>query len=354
MRFLRRWSVFIVLGGLLAALLVSKLLLSPSSQPTAGGGGGGGRQAAVVRVHAVEPEDVRERIVLNGSLVADEGVLLRAETSGAVVGVHFNEGGCVRRGDLLIKIRDDELQAQRRSAIYDLELASLNERRQERLLQSQSTTQEAFDEARIRRQNVEAQVALIDARIAKTELRAPFDGRIGLRNISPGAMVDTNTVVAALQAVDLLKVDFSVPERYLAEIATGQMISLRVEGVDRTFEGEIIAIEPRIDEVTRTLLCRARVHNDEGVLLPGGFATIELFLRRLDNAMMVPSVAIIPDLERTTLFVATDGRAEERVVRIGLRTADRVQVTEGLRPGDQVIVAGMQGLRNGTAVEVIP
>lgn len=313
----------------------------------------GSRPSAVVRVMEVEPTALNERLRLTGSLMADESVRLRGETSGIITGIFFDDGSRVAAGQLLVKIRDDELQAQRRARMLDIELARIQAERQERLLRSESTTQEAFDEARIRLETMKADLALIDARIAKTEVRAPFDGLIGLRQVSMGAFLETSTVIASLQAIDSIKMDIPIPERFLPRIRVGMEISFRIDGFDEIFSGTIKAIDPRIQESTRTLVCRAIIDNREGKLLPGGFATIDFALNRLNNAIMVPSTAILPDLEVTTVFVVEGDRAVSRQVQTGIRTRDRIQIIEGLSAGEVLIVAGLQGLRDGSPVTVM-
>jgi membrane fusion protein, multidrug efflux system len=348
----QRWGFFGVLLLGIGLMLVPKFVLTgrdaaPTGRPA------GGRPPLMVRTEKVQPGLLEERLLLTGDLVADDGVSVRAEVSGKIVGIHFEEGSQVRSGQLLLKIRDDDLQAQLRSALKDLELAQIQERRQARLLGSQSTTQEAFDEARVRREKLEAEVDLIRARIDRTEVRAPFDGRIGLRQVSVGALIDPSIVVATLQTTHALKVDFAVPERYLGAIRTGLALQLRVSGVDRAFKATIDAIEPRIDAATRSILCRARIEDAAGLLLPGGFASIELTLSSNPLALLIPTVALIPDLARTTVYVVENGVAMERLVQIGQRTEHQIEIVSGIRTGEEVVIAGLQGLRPGATVQVL-
>lgn len=353
MQFLRRWSLFFVIPVFLLVLIVPKWISSAADSSSGNASTQGGRPAPAVRAITIEPETLRERLILNGTLQAEDRVQLRSEISGRVTGIYFSDGSIAEEGELLVKIRDDDLQAQRRAKQTQIELAEIQLRRQQRLLESESTTQEAFDEARIRRRTLEAELELIDAQIAKTEIRAPFSGRIGLRQISVGTLLEPNTVVTSIQDVRKLKVDVAVPERHMPRVHEGMAIDLRVDGVDRPYRGEVVAIDPQINVNTRTLTLRAEIDNTEGNLRPGGFATIELVLSEIEDAMMIPATAVIPDLDRTTVYVLQEDRAIAREVRTGLRTRERVHITEGLRPGEQVIVAGLQDLRDGTRVNLL-
>ncbi|MCC5835451.1 MAG: efflux RND transporter periplasmic adaptor subunit [Opitutales bacterium] len=301
----------------------------------------------------VEAENLRDRLVLNATLMAEDRVQLRSEISGRVTGIYFEEGTTAEEGELLLKIRDDDLQAQRKGKQLQMELAEIQLRRQQRLLDNQSTTQEAFDEARIRLETLESELELIDAQIAKTEIRAPFTGRVGLRQISVGTLLDPSTVVTSIQDISKLKVDVAVPERFLSRVREGMSLDLRIDGVDKAYRGEVTAIDPQINVATRTITLRAEIDNSDYQLRPGGFATIELVLSEIEDALLVPATAVIPDLERTTVYVLEDDRAVSREIRTGLRTRERVQVTEGLQPGDRVIVAGIQDLRDGIEVNVL-
>jgi len=350
-QFVQRWWVFVAAPMVLVLLLVPKFIGMAAGEGAAGGARE--RAAPAVRVETVESRTVRETLVLNGDLIAIDAVDIRPEISGRVVEIGFTDGGEVRAGQLLVKIRDDELQAQRRSVLRDLELARLQERRQERLLESRSTSVETFDEARLRREKLEAELDLIDARLAETEIRAPFDGRIGFSGVSVGAMVESSTRITSLQSGGLLEVEFAVPERYLGALATGLSVRVRAEGQDQVYTGEIFAIEPRVDPGTRTIACRARIDNREGDLLPGGFARVELELATMRNALLVPAIAVIAQIDHATVYVLEDGKAVLRRVVTGRRSGSQVQILEGLQAGEQVIVAGIQSLRPGAPVRVL-
>lgn len=309
--------------------------------------------AAAVAVEIVKPAPLVETIASTGTLRADEGVELQAETNGRIVAITFTEGAHVHKGDLLVKLNDADLVATRARAVYRKELALLKERRFSQLLKQGVARQEEYDTALNDLHVQEAEIALTDAQIAKTEVRAPFDGVVGLRYVSEGAYVTAATRVATLQRLDRLKVDFSVPEKYVTRVRVGSPIQLTVAGADRRFDGAIYAIDPRIDAATRTVLIRAACPNKEAKLFPGAFASVSLTLGEVDNAVLVPAIAVVPGLNAKTVYVIEDGTAQQRTVVTGTRLEDRVQILAGLEPGDVVVTSGVLQLSPGQKVRTI-
>ncbi|MCX6953330.1 MAG: efflux RND transporter periplasmic adaptor subunit [Verrucomicrobia bacterium] len=293
-----------------------------------------------------------EKILATGTLRADEGVELQPETNGKIVAINFTEGARVAKGDLLLKLNDAELQATVKRAQHRRELAELKERRFEQLLATKSISQQDYDAAASEVSMQRAEVALAEAQLAKMEIRAPFDGVVGLRFVSEGAFVTPTTRVATLQRLSQLKVDFSVPEKYATRIRAGSPVTFTIDGGGRTFKGEIFAIDPRIDSATRTALIRALCPNPEGRLLPGAFANVEFTLGEVADALLVPAAAVIPGLSEKNVFVIQDGKAVRKAVQTGVRTETSVQILSGLSVGDVVITSGQQQLRAGQAVVV--
>ncbi len=192
----------------------------------------------------------------------------------------------------------------------------------------------------------------MEAQIDKTQVRAPFTGRIGLRQVSEGSYLSPQTTIATLQRVRPIKIDLSVPEKYGSQIQEGQKIRFTVRSSDQTYDGTIYAIEPQINAETRTLPMRARAPNPNGTLRPGAFADVTVVLGILDDALSVPAFAVTPSLGTQRVFVVEDGTAKPRNVTLGIRTDSTVQITDGLAPGDTVITSGIQGLRAGLNVRV--
>jgi membrane fusion protein (multidrug efflux system) len=301
---------------------------------------------------AVLPQDFRETILSTGTLRAEEGVDLQPEVSGKIVEIHFNEGSFVRKGDLLVKINDIELQASLRRARAPLAKAQLREQRLAALRSEGGASQEAYDEILAEIAQLQAAVELVEAQITKTEIRVPFDGVIGLRYVSEGAYVTPSTKIATLQQLDRLKLDFAVPEIYGPALEVGSAITFSMGGIGERHAGQVYAIEPLVDINTRSVLARALCPNPQGKLRPGAFATVELTLSTARDSLLVPASAVIPGLTEKTVYVARDGRAVLRPVQTGTRTESFVQIVGGLAPGEVVITSGLLQLRDGAPVEV--
>ncbi len=374
------WMVVVVavIGGLAAPKLkpLLKPMLSGSSEVSAatadkkaGDGAAGkgegtkskskgeaGKSSAPLNVSTfvVRPTSFAETFASTGTLRADEGVELQAETSGKVVSINFEEGKSVKKNALLIKLNDADLQANLVRYTYNKELAELRERRYAKLLQQKVVTQDDYDTALNDVQVQQAYIDLYKAQIIKTEIRAPFDGVVGLRYVSLGAYVNvsgtTSTRIATLQRLDKLKVDFSVPEKYTGRVRVGSAITFTVAGGEKKFTGQIYAIDPRIDTGTRTLLLRAVCPNSDGRLLPGSFANVLVTMDEMPNAFLVPSEAVIPGLDEKNVYIMQDGKAQRRAVQTGSRTASMVHILSGLDAGDVVITSGLQQLKAGQAV----
>jgi len=311
-----------------------------------------GPSALKVDAVVVEPGSVEDKIYTTGTILANEEVELRSEISGKITEIYLQEGSSVEKDQLLLKINDSELQAQLTRAQYRLDLASEREERQRKLLEKGGISQQDYD-ATLNEVNVlKSEVALIKAQIDKTEIRAPFDGRIGLRYVSDGSYISPSTRIASLQNINPVKIDFSIPERYFSRVETGDEISFTVQGTDREFTGRIYAIEPRIDSQTRTLQIRAESPNEDGLLVPGAFADLELILETIDDALMIPTIALIPELQGQKVFLYRNGTVGEQSVSTGIRTEERVQITSGLQPGDTVLTTGLLQVRTGMPVTI--
>lgn len=354
------WTVVLVVLGAIAAPKILPLVRTSAPAATAQGGARSGAAAggsvAPLRVTAMTVTAVpfAETIAATGTLRAEESVELQAEVSGKIVGINFREGTRVRKGDLLVKINDADLRANLARATYRKQLAELKEGRLAALLRDGGAKQEDYDTA-VNEVNVQkSEIELTLAQIAKTEIRAPFDGVIGLRFVSEGSFItataNATVRIATLQALDQLKVDFAIPEKYAGRVGSGAPLQFTVAGGDRTFDGEIYAIEPRIDIATRTVLIRAICPNPDGRLYPGAFANVELKVSQIENAVLIPAVAVVPGLTEKNVFVLQDGKAVRRAVQTGTRTTTSVHILSGLQPGDVVITSGIQQLRAGLIV----
>jgi membrane fusion protein (multidrug efflux system) len=311
------------------------------------------QQVLAVATYVVQPAPFAEKLRATGTLRADEAVELQAESSGKVVSIDFIEGARVRAGSLLVKLNDADLRATLSRAQYRKQLAVLREKRIAQLLKQGVARQEEYDTALAELNVQDADIELTRAQIAKTEIRAPFDGIVGLRYVSDGAFITANTRVATLQRLDRLKIDFSLPEKYAGRIKPGSPVTFSVPGGEQRFKGEIYARDPRIDATTRTVLVRAWCENPGARLLPGASASVELVLSELGDAILVPSVAVMPGLDEFSVYVVGPGhKAERRAVEAGTRLESTVHILSGLRKGDVVITSGLQQLRPGQMVEI--
>jgi membrane fusion protein (multidrug efflux system) len=344
--------------GVLAALAVVAVLAVPkllelrkndASKPAAAAA-----SVLRVKVHRVEAGELTERLTTTGTVRANEEVDIVSEISGKISSIHFAEGSRVASGQLLLKIDDSELLADRQRALYRVELAERAEARQQQLLDDGVISSETYDVALGELNVLRAELQLIEAQLLKTEIRAPFGGVIGLRWVSPGSYLSSQTRIASLNDLDPVKLDFTVPEKYSALMSPGDEIGFAVEGFDQTFPGTIYAIEPSVDPSTRSLRMRARCPNKDGLLVPGAFANVDLVLRSIPDALTVPAMAVIPELGGKKVFVYSDGTAQPRSVETGIRSEDEVQITSGLAEGDVVIITGILQLQPGIPVEAAP
>ena len=302
---------------MLAYPKVKPLFSSPSN--SAQDNTGPNRNVLEVEAVYVEPEVIEDQIYTSGTVQVVE---LSAETSGIVTGIYIEEGSEVEEGDLLLKINDSELQAQKQRAEFRLNLAEQREERQRRLLERGGISQDDYD-ATLNQVNVlRSELRLIDAQIDKTELRAPFTGVIGLKYVSKGSYIGPDTRIASLQELNPIKIDFSVPERYISRVTTGDKIDFDVQGIDSTFTGEVYAIEPRINTQTRTLQIRAISENSDKLLFPGAFANIVLVLEEIDGALMVPTISIIPELNSQKVYTVENGVVAQKRIETGIRNSE--------------------------------
>ena len=336
--------------AIIAALAVPKLLeLRKTSDPATAAPV---KKTLRVRAHRVAPMPLTERLATTGTVRANEEVDIVSEISGKISDIHFREGSPVTAGQLLLKIEDSELLADRQRALYRVELAERAEARQKQLLDDGVISSETHDVALGQLNVLRAELQLIEAQLLKTEIRAPFSGIIGLRWVSPGSYLSSQTRIASLNDLDPVKLDFTVPERYSALMRVGDEVSFAVEGFERTFAGTIFAVEPSVDAASRSQRVRARCPNTDGALIPGAFANVDLVLRSISDALTVPSIAVIPELGGKKVFVFEDGAAQPRSVETGIRSKSAVQITSGLAQGDVVIVSGILQLQPGLPVEI--
>lgn len=295
----------------------------------------------------LKPVSFDNTLVITGSIIANESLELKSEANGKITKINFKEGATVKKGELLVQINDEEIRAQIEKQRYMQKLNKDNEYRQRQLFKKDAISQEEYDNALNRLNTTISDIKLLEAQLQKTRIFAPFDGVIGLRYVSNGAYISPATVIATLYNNSPAKIEFAVPSRYSSLIAAGKKIRFTIENdTSRVFVGEVYAIEPRINEETRTLKLRALADNSNGVLIPGQFVKVDLVLGSKADALLIPTQAVIPGQRGQTVYIVRSGKAKEVAIETGTRTNVSIEVLSGLQPGDTVITTGILQLRD--------
>jgi membrane fusion protein, multidrug efflux system len=311
------------------------------------------RQSGNLRVEGVivKPVILDQIITISGTLKPFEETVLKPEIAGRVVYINLSEGGFVRQGTLLVKLFDDDLQAQLKKSQAQQKIVEQTQIRQGELMKVNGISQLDFDQTVLQLNSIKADIEVMKVLIRKTEVRAPFDGTIGLRNISIGAQVTPETALATIRDVRHLKLDFSVPEKYSREIKPGVKVQFTVQGDDKKYDATVIATEQGIESDTRNLNGRAIVDNKVTSLIPGTFANVELNLGENKGALMVPTQAVIPQERSKQLIVAKNGKARFVTVKTGIRKVSSIEVLSGISSGDTVVTTGVLFLKPGAILK---
>jgi membrane fusion protein, multidrug efflux system len=302
--------------------------------------------------YVIVPTDMSELINQTATLLPDEEVNLSFETSGKIVSINFIEGARVKKGDLLAKMNDKPLQAQLEKLEVQLKMAESKEFRQRSLLDKDAISQESYDQIQTDVQSIKADINLIRARISETELRAPFDGIIGVRDVSEGHFATSSTRITKLVKIKPLKIQFSIAEKYTSEIKIGYPIIFKTGGSDEIYNASVYVIEPKIDLETRSIIIRAIYPNTNEELRPGRYSWVTLELSKNEDAISIPTQAVIAEMEGEKVFVYRNGKAKSAKITIGLRTASHIQITDGLKFGDTLLTTGIMQLRENLPVSL--
>ena len=316
-----------------------------SSTAAPAAAGGANLQVTTVEGYIVKPSTLSENITASGTLLSAEETELHPEASGRVTYINLPEGKTVRKGQLLLKVFDQDLKTQLQKLETQKKQAEITEQRLAELLKVKGVSQQEYDLASLQVQTLNSEMELVRINSRKTELRAPYDGIIGLRKISPGAYVTPATAITTIRAATALKLDFSVPEKYSASLRPGQTVSFTVEGNPTPHTATVLATEQNINADTRNLQVRAAVRGNSRELLPGAFAQVNLSLGNKPSALLIPSQSIIPQARDKKVIVSKGGKATFVTVKTGIRQAELVEITEGIQSGDTIAVTGMLFLR---------
>ena len=310
------------------------------------------KQALTVDGLVIAKSTLKNQVNVTGTILADESVVLNSEVAGKVERISFKEGQKVKKGDLLVKLNDDEVLAEIEKLQFTRKLNKDNEFRQQQLLEKEAISREEYETSLTTLNTTNAEIKVMQARLDKHHITAPFDGVIGLRDISEGSFLNPGTRIADLYKIDPIKLEFSIPSKYISLVNEGDSLTFTVDAYDDEFKGYIYAIEPQIDPQTRSLRVRAKAPNQDGRLLPGQFTRISLILETIPNAMMVPTIAIIPELNGKKLYLYKNGSVETQSVTTGIRTEEQLQVLTGISPGDTVITSGILQINQGSSVNI--
>jgi len=308
-----------------------------------------------VEAAAVTKGPLTEQVTAVGSLRSDESVVITSEIAGRIDAIHFKEGTSVPKGAPLINLDDSVYQAELHEAEAKQRLAEQKNQRVTELFSRKIASGSSRDEAESDLAVANAATELAKARLEKTRIVAPFAGIVGLRQVSVGDYITPGEALVGLDAIEQIKVDFKVPEKYLPAVHTGQPIEIKVDAFPgETFNGEVYAIDPRVDIEGRSVFIRARVPNKGEKLRPGQFARVILIREVKPDALTVPEAAIVPKGEDQFVFKIVDGKAHLSKVSIGTRRAGRVELVDGVSAGELVVTAGQLKIRDGAAVTVVP
>ncbi|MCC5809147.1 MAG: efflux RND transporter periplasmic adaptor subunit [Ectothiorhodospiraceae bacterium] len=344
--------VFVLLLGGAGWYLIGQSSDDAQAQGPQGGGPSGG--SVPVEVFEASHGSVEYAVEAVGSTLASESVDVVAEVAGRITAIGFEEGERVSQGDMLFELDLAREQAELREAIAQRDDFRVRLRRARVLLQDDDISEAQVDELRAALEGAEARVAVAESRLRERTIRAPFDGVTGLRQISLGAYVSPGTPLTTLDDLSVLRLEFSVPERFLAELRPGLVVQARnIAFQDGVFEGAVVRVGSRVDPVSRSVRVQAELPNEDGSLRSGMFMNARLVLGQRDDAVMIPEQALMPEGQRTYVFVVVDDVARRVEVRTGQRRAGMVEIREGLAQGDLIATAGLQRLRDGATVRVV-
>ncbi len=338
----------------LAAFGLLALFATPGCNKKPAEGAGAALPPTTVLAVEAKRAPIAETLALVGTLAGNETVEVKSETEGTIAEILFSEGQPVKKGDLLIRLDDSKLAASLAEAQANLELSATTFERSKVLYRDKLISQQEFDQAAATYQAHKASVELRRRQLADARIFAPFSGVTGSRTISPGQVISKDTTLTWLVDLEIVKAEFNVPERFLSEVKPGQEIQLTVAAYPKQrFTGEVYFLAPQVDPNTRTLLLKARVANPERRLKPGMFANLDLTLTLRQDAVVIPESALISQGERTSVYVINaEGKAQMRPVKVGLRTANQIEVKEGLAVGEKVVTEGIQKVRPGAQVQI--
>lgn len=345
------WLIIVVV---IALIVASKFLFFSPKEDATAGVKGKNKGPVAVNYYVVRPVAFSNDVFATGKVGALNQIDILPEVNGKVTAIYFKEGETINKGSIMIKLNDADLQAQLLKAKTQAALSEQKLGRLKKLIAINGISQEELDMQENELSSLKADQAYITAQIAKTTIVAPFTGVVGLKNISEGSYVSTNSPIASLVQVKPVYVEFSLPEKYSGLFTKGAAVKFSSDntGSKEMYNASIYAIEPRVDEMTKTIRARATYNGDQH-FYPGSFVRVFANLGETQNALMVPTEAVVPTLKGQKVYVAKHGIATEAMVTIGVRTDDKIQIVDGLQPGDTVITTGLLALKKDAEIKLL-
>jgi membrane fusion protein (multidrug efflux system) len=345
-----------VIGGLVFA----KMKYFPSPEAKGGKGGGKGKAggppkagpALPVEVYVVTATNLSDAVAATGSVLAEESVIIKSEVAGKITSLNLREGQPVRKGQVLVSINAADIQAALRKQEYNIRLFRDAEKRQHTLLDKEYISAQEYEQANNQLLTAQADLGALRATLAKSTIRAPFDGVLGLNTATVGTYVSPGTDITTLSKVRPVKVEFTVPGRYARLVKVQDPITITDESSNNKYKAKVYALDPQIDPVSRTQTVRARYANTNNELRPGAFVKVNLELGQTEGALQVPTEAVVPEAAGYSVYLIRNGKMEPRKIKIGIRSNKLIQVTDGLAVGDSVIRTGILQVKPGDAVRV--
>lgn len=306
-----------------------------------------------VDAYVIKPVELENEVSTSGTILANETVEIKSELTRKITGIYFKEGSFVPKGKVLFRLDDSDLLAQLNKLELDEDLYIKQESREKQLLDKGLLTPDEYEIRLTTLDKLRADIDIINIQIEKTYIRAPFSGVTGFRNVSLGSLVNNTNVLTSLQDIGRVKIDFSIPEKYLRMFSPGQSITFDVEGYEDEFSGTVVSYDPNIDESTRSIILRAAANNRGNKLLPGSFVKVKLSLDKTNDAVMVPTESIVPKLKGQSVYVYNGGTVKSRDVEMGLRTEKEVQIIAGINSGDTIITTNILRLKPESKVKIV-
>ncbi|TGE08054.1 efflux RND transporter periplasmic adaptor subunit [Hymenobacter fodinae] len=365
----RRILWLIITLAVLAALVFIKMKYFPSQNAEKGGGKGaagggkggpggggpggkGGGQKLPVQVYVVQATNLADEVAATGSILAEESVVIKSEISGKITHLNIREGQPVRKGQLLLSINADEIQSNLRKQEYNIKLYRDQERRQRTLLDKEYISAQEYEQANNQLLTAQADLQTLRASLAKAYVRSPFDGVLGLTTATVGTYVSPGAEITTLSKVKPVKINFTVPSRFANLVKANDQITITDEASNKKFEAKVYALDPQIDPVSRTQTVRARYANTNNELRPGAFVKVNLQLGESTDALQVPTESVVPEAAGYSVYTVEKGKMVPKKVKIGVRSAKLIQITDGLAVGDTVIRTGILQVKPGDAVRI--